>query len=209
MYLPAHFTMSDADAVDAARARGFGTLVVAGVAGLEASPLPFVVDADEAGIRVRAHVAKANPIVAALPAAAALLAVELADAYVSPGWYRSKAEHQRVVPTWNYVAVHLHGTARTVADTEWLRLLVNELTERHEATMAAPWSVADAPDDYLDAMLRAIVGVEVRVDRVEGKAKLSQNRPAADALGAVAGLRAVGRDDMADRMVVEIEEGDA
>ncbi|HEY7968136.1 MAG TPA: FMN-binding negative transcriptional regulator [Solirubrobacteraceae bacterium] len=111
------------------------------------------------------------------------------QAYVSPSWYASKAEHGKVVPTWNYSTVHLSGRASVHQDAEWLRAAVTALTERHEQWRSHPWAVTDAPDAFVDGQLAAIVGVEVRVERVEGKAKLSQNRSEADRLGVVAGLR--------------------
>jgi transcriptional regulator len=111
-------------------------------------------------------------------------------AYVSPNWYPSKSQHGKAVPTWNYTMVQVHGTLRATQDPEWLRALVTRLTERHEGGRAAPWHVSDAPPDYIDAMLKAIVGIEIEVTRVEGKFKLSQNRDAADRTGVVLGLEA-------------------
>ncbi len=121
--------------------------------------------------------------------ARALVIVTGPDAYVSPTWYPSKDEHGRVVPTWNYTAVHLTGTARVHLDAPWLRNAVTELTDVHESGRRPRWSVGDAPDDFVDAQLRAIVGIEVAVDRVDAKAKLSQNRSEADRLGVIDGLR--------------------
>jgi transcriptional regulator len=124
---------------------------------------------------------------------------------VSPSWYPSKADHGRVVPTWNYVTVHLHGTLVLHRDADWTRRVVTELTDLHErstdrTTTAEPWSVADAPATYIDSMLRGIVGVELRVERVVGKAKLSQNRTAADADGVRVGLARAGADDLVHEM---------
>jgi transcriptional regulator len=140
---------------------------------------------------VIAHFARANPhwqhIDDDTPA---LLVCGGAQAYISPTWYAAKAEHGRVVPTWNYSAVHLTGRARVHHDPEWLRAAVTDLVERHESGRREPWQVTDAPEKYIDAQLRAIVGVEIRVERVEGKAKLSQNRSEADRRGVVDGLRA-------------------
>lgn len=147
------------------------------------------------GGTVVAHLAKANPhwreIVGETPA---LLIVAGADAYVSPTWYATKAEHGRVVPTWNYSAVHLTGVARVHTDPEWLRTAVTDLTDRHETGRPEPWQVTDAPEAYVDGQLRGIVGVELVVTAVEGKAKLSQNRSVADREGVVAGLRAESTD---------------
>jgi transcriptional regulator len=196
---PANRVDDLAVALGIVRNHGFGHLVVAGAAGLDAVPVPVVVDeptdgggADGAGLRVRAHVARANPIWRAAPCPA-LLIVSPDDAYVSPGFYPSKAAEPRVVPTWNYELVHIHGTLHARPDPVWLEALVRELTVANEATLPTPWSMDDAPADFIERMLRAIVGVELEVTRVEAKRKLSQNRSAED----VAGVRAAlaGRDD--------------
>ncbi|HEX4033875.1 MAG TPA: FMN-binding negative transcriptional regulator [Solirubrobacteraceae bacterium] len=118
-----------------------------------------------------------------------------AQAYVSPSWYASKAEHGKVVPTWNYSTVHLKGRASVHEDSEWLRHAVTMLTERHEHLRSHPWAVTDAPAEFVESQLRAIVGIEIQLERVEGKAKLSQNRSEADRLGVIAGLRSEGLAD--------------
>ncbi|WP_235486717.1 FMN-binding negative transcriptional regulator, partial [Frankia sp. AvcI1] len=120
------------------------------------------------------------------------------DAYISPSWYAAKAEHGRVVPTWDYIRVHVHGRLRVHDDPTWLADVLRRLTDTHEAAHAEPWSVDDAPPDYLAGMLRAVVGVEVVIDRVEAAVKLSQNRPPADVEGILAGLRARGEHATAD-----------
>lgn len=160
---------------------------------------------------VIAHLAKANPhwreIVGETPA---LLIVTGPDAYVSPTWYATKAEHGRVVPTWNYSAVHLTGVARVRTDPEWLRAAVTDLTDRHETVRPQPWQVADAPEAYVDGQLRGIVGLELTVTAVEGKAKLSQNRSVADREGVVAGLHAEprpGARSVADAMGASLRRG--
>ena len=197
MYRPPANRVDDlAVAVRIVRDHGFGHLVVAGADGLDAVPVPVVVDVpahgggiDGAGLRVRAHVARANPIWRAAPCPA-LLIVSPDDAYVSPGFYPSKARDPKVVPTWNYELVHVHGTLQARPDPAWLETLVRELTVRNEAAMADPWAVDDAPPDFIERMIRAIVGVELEVTRVEAKRKLSQNRTAEDVAGVVAGLAA-------------------
>ncbi len=123
----------------------------------------------------------------------ALLIVTGPDAYVSPTWYAAKAEHGKVVPTWNYSAVHLTGLARVHEEPEWLRTAVTELTDRHEERRDRPWHVTDAPAPYVEGQLRGIVGIELTVTGVEGKAKLSQNRSMADREGVIEGLRGEGR----------------
>lgn len=142
------------------------------------------------GDRVIAHMARANPQWRHLqPDAPCLVIVTGAQAYISPSWYAAKAEHGKVVPTWNYSAVHLTGTLTVHEDGGWLRDAVTELTELHEAGREDPWRVTDAPEPYVDGQLRGIVGIEVRITRVEAKAKLSQNRSVADRRGVVDGLR--------------------
>lgn len=140
--------------------------------------------------RVIAHMAKANPhwrtITEGTPG---LMIVHGPEAYISPSWYPTKAEHGRVVPTWNYLAVHLTGPIHTHHDPEWLRHAVTELTNHHEHTRDEPWHVTDAPTDFINAQLRAIVGIDMHVEKFEAKAKLSQNRSEQDRLGVVRGLR--------------------
>jgi transcriptional regulator len=146
--------------------------------------------------RVIAHFAKANPHWREIgPETPSLVIVTGPDAYVSPTWYAAKEEHGRVVPTWNYSAVHLTGLARVHDDPQWLLMAVKELTKEHERVREAPWEVTDAPHSYIEGQLRGIVGVELTVSKIEGKAKLSQNRSRADREGVVAGLRQSGRPD--------------
>ena len=154
------------------------------------------------GDRLVGHLARANAhwrrIVDGSPA---LAIVTGPDAYVSPGWYATKAEHGKVVPTWNYSVVHLRGSVVVHDDAEWVRSLVTRLTDRHESSRSTPWAVSDAPSDYIDKNLRPIVGVEVVVTSVEAKAKLSQNRSEEDRAGVAAGLTADGREP--SRLVAE------
>jgi transcriptional regulator len=158
---------------------------------IESSFVPFLVDRVDEGVVVRAHLARANKHHGAIgDGAEALLVVTGPDAYVSPNWYPSKAEHGKVVPTWNYSLVHLRGVLRVVDDRGVLLDIVRRLTDRHESTQVQPWSIDDAPADYIDAQLRAIVGVEMVVTSVEGKAKLSQNRSDSDREGVRRGLAA-------------------
>jgi transcriptional regulator len=193
VYVPRPNVLDDAAAVRAlVRAVGAAELVSTGPDGYPlATRLPVVWDGD----RLVMHIARANPHWRAVPADApvpALAVVTGPEAYVSPAWYASKAEHGRVVPTWNYSAVHLTGRLRRHDDPEWLREAVTLLTDLHEGRRAEPWAVTDAPAAYVDQQLRAIVGLELEVERVEAKAKLSQNRSAEDRAGVVAGLRAEG-----------------
>jgi len=159
--------------------------------------------------RVIAHFAKANPHWREIGSGSpALVVVTGPDAYVSPSWYAAKAEHGKVVPTWNYSAVHLSVTAFVHEDPEWLRMAVEELTHEHEGTREEPWHVTDAPAAYVEGQLRGIVGVELTVAKVEGKAKLSQNRSRSDREGVVAGLRRSsrpGEQAVADQMESALE----
>ncbi len=156
------------------------------------------------GSTVVAHLARANPHWRAIEDRGRCLAIVAGpQAYVSPAWYASKAEHGRVVPTWNYSAVHLTGTVRVHDDPEWVRRAVTDLTDHHERRRDAPWAVTDAPETYVDKNLKAIVGLEITVECVEAKAKLSQNRSDADQGGVVTGLRSEGdrrEADVADAM---------
>jgi transcriptional regulator len=190
MYLPRHFAETErAVIVDLLRQAGFGHVVVAGSGTLDAVPLPFLVD--DPLTSVRAHVARANPVWRQAPCPA-LLIVPVSDTYVSPSWYASKAEQGEVVPTWNYEVVHVYGTF-VARDRDWTATLVRDLTDHHEADRANAWSVDDAPSEYVDRLLGAIVGVELQIDRVQAKRKLSQNRPEADRSGVIAGLRAAAQ----------------
>lgn len=155
------------------RASGFGHLVVATHDGLASTPVPFVVDGELGS--VRAHVARPNPVWKAAPCDA-LLIVAGRDGYVSPGWYPSKADDGKVVPTWNYEVVHLHGRLSAHDDPAWVARQIRDLTDLNEVTMPLPWSVDDPPDGYVDQLQRGVVGVELRVTRVEAKQKVSQNR---------------------------------
>jgi len=192
MYVPTHFA-PDADAVhELLSQHGAADLVTSGPDGLEATTLPFFYDRENAVLR--GHFARNNDHWRRVDGVEALVIVRGPSSYVTPSWYASKAEHGRVVPTWNYVVAHVHGTATVHDDTDWLARLVRQLTDHHEARRPTPWSVDDAPARFIEGQLRAIVGVEVAIRRIDAKFKLSQNRPAADIDGVVAGLREAGDD---------------
>lgn len=195
MYNPASFRETDPEKLrEAIREYPFATLVTIGAQGLEATHLPMMC----AGNMLRGHIAKANPQWQEYEAGTEALAIFTGPQhYISPNWYASKLEHGRVVPTWNYVAIHARGKLTFHHDPEWLRGLVTDLTGEHERTQEKPWRVSDAPAEFIDAQLRAIVGVEMTVTSMEGKWKLSQNRPAADVDGVIEGL---GDDGMAGLM---------
>jgi transcriptional regulator len=189
MYVPAHFAADDAAVTELLANHGAADLVTATPEGLVATLLPFVYDpgAGERGALL-GHVARNNDQWRLPAQGESLVIVRGPDAYVSPSWYASKAEHGRVVPTWNYVTAHVYGKLVVHDDPAWVEGLVRRLTERHEAGRERPWSVDDAPPAYVAGQLRAIVGVELAITRIEAKLKLSQNRPAADIDGVIAGL---------------------
>lgn len=191
MYVPRLNVMPEPEVGDFLQAHPVGQLVTVGADGVpDVTLLPILLDSVEGQDRVVAHLARANDhwrrIVDGSPA---LLVVTGADAYVSPSWYASKAEHGRVVPTWNYSAVHLRGPVTTHDDVDWVRNAVTRLTERHEGERAAPWAVSDAPEKYVTGQLKGVVGIEMTIEKIEAKAKLSQNRSDDDRSGVIAGLR--------------------
>jgi transcriptional regulator len=190
MYVPGHFAMDDAAVRDLLVHHGAGDLVTATDRGLVSTLLPFVHEpAAGPGGSLLGHFARNNEHWRLPPIGEAMVILRGPDAYISPNWYASKSEHGRVVPTWNYVTAHVYGELVIHDDVEWLGALVRRLTEKHEAGQARPWTVDDAPPAFVAGQLRAIVGVELRITRVEAKAKLSQNRPAADIDGVIAGTR--------------------
>jgi transcriptional regulator len=199
MYVPAHFAVDDTQVHELLAHHGAADLVTVTDQGLLATMLPFVFDPD-AGPHgaLLGHVARNNDQWRVPARGESLVIVRGgADAYISPGWYQSKAEHGRVVPTWNYITAHVYGTLVVHDDPGWVENLVRRLTLKHEARMERPWSVDDAPAPFVAGQLRAIVGVELAITRIEAKAKLSQNRPEADVVGVVAGLKAQGEDQAA------------
>lgn len=188
MYTPRFNAVADeAEVRRMVAAVGSAQLVSTGPDGYPAATLLPVVWRDDV---VVAHLARANDHWQRLDGAPVLLVVTGPDAYVSPGWYAAKAEHGRVVPTWNYSVVQLRGRARVHQDPAWLRRAVDDLTDAHEGHRPQPWGTDDAPAAFVEGQLRGIVGVEVRVEQVEAKAKLSQNRSEADRDGVVTGLLA-------------------
>jgi transcriptional regulator len=202
VYVPAHFAAPDDALAQLMSAPGAVDLVSSTATGLTATTLPMLHD-PVAGTLV-GHLARTNTQWRD-SVGEVLVIVRGPDAYVSPSWYASKAEHGRVVPTWDYVVAHVHGRLVPHEDPEWLAAHVRRLTEVHEAGRPASWSVDDAPGRFVTGQLRAIVGVEVRITRVEAKWKLSQNRPPADVDGVVRGLSAEGRGDVAAAVVTAVE----
>lgn len=196
MYVPKHFAADDADVAALLAEMGSADLVTPTASGLVATFLPLLHDAPRGSLV--GHVARNNHHWRVEPTGESLVLAHGPDAYVSPSWYASKREHGRVVPTWNYTTAHIHGELVVHHDEAWLEDVVRRLTHVHEAGSAQPWSVDDAPAAFMAGQLRAIVGVELRIARIEAKVKLSQNRPAADVDGVVAGLRERGDTAAAD-----------
>lgn len=204
MYLPAHFEEKRPEVLHALmRENPLGQLVTHGPDGLDANPLPFELDttAGPHGL-LRAHVARANPVWQQAADTEVLVIFQAADGYISPNGYPSKPEHHRHVPTWNYARVHAHGVLRVRDDERFLRGLVARLTREHEARsqQTRPWKMGDAPSDYIDSMLKMIVGIEIDITRLVGKFKLGQNRETRDRLGAADALAARGQTALAEAM---------
>jgi transcriptional regulator len=200
MYLPAHFEQNDLAVLQRLmRDRPLATLVTLGSGGLNANHIPLHWSAEPAPFgTLRGHVARANPLWSDLKSEVEALAVFLGpQAYVSPNWYPSKKQSGRVVPTWNYVAVHATGTLRIVQDARWLHALVNTLTSVHESTMPAPWQVSDAPEPYIATLIANVVGIEMVLTGLAGKVKASQNQPEPNRAGVDAALRAAGAEEAA------------
>ena len=194
MYVPKHFAMPDDDVLALLAGPCAGDLVTRDAAtGLTATLLPFLHEPDGAAWgSLHGHLARNNSQWHGASGTEALVILRGPDGYVSPDWYATKREHGRVVPTWNYVTVHVHGRLVVHDDTAYVRRVVEALTDKHEAGRPQPWAVDDAPAPFVEGQLRAIVGVQVEIARVEAKAKLSQNRSAADVDGVVRGLQQRG-----------------
>ena len=182
------------------RRHPLGLLITAGPAGLLANLFPFLLDAEAAEKgTLRVHMARANPQWREFEAIEECLVVfQGPQDYVTPSWYATKRETGKVVPTWNYATVHARGRPRVMNDDAWLRRQIEDLTASREAQRAEPWAVSDAPDEFVAMQMRAIVGIEIPIARIEGKWKMSQNRPEADRAGVIAGFRETGDEAIAD-----------
>jgi transcriptional regulator len=190
VYLPPAFTEKRAEVLmEHIERYDFGLLVTHGAKGLVASHIPFLIERDGEQLHLHGHLARPNPQVADLARGGEVLAIfHGPHAYISPNWYASGPS----VPTWNYVDVHAYGTVQLVEDAEWLRRFLVRLSERHEARNPVAWRMQDLPEAYTESMLKGIIGLDITVIRLEGKYKLSQNRPAADRPGVIAALEAQG-----------------
>jgi transcriptional regulator len=207
MYQPSHFKEERQDILRGLIAdHPLGALVTLGPDGINGNHIPFLYDPEPAPLgTLRGHVARANPVWREFKAdVEALVIFQGPQLYVTPSWYPTKQETGKVVPTWNYLVIHAYGPLRPMDDREWLRAFVTRLTDNFEKKRADPWKVTDAPANYVDAQLKAIVGLEIPVTRLHGKWKVSQNRPPADREGVARGLRAAG-DANAARMADWVE----
>lgn len=204
MYIPPAFREDDLPTLHAViRDARLANLVTATEEGLVATPLPLLISPEEGPYgTLYGHVARPNTQWRLEPKGDAMALFTGPDAYISPSWYRSKAEHGKVVPTWNYVAVHAYGPAEFFDDADRLLDVVTRLTKRHEGSRATPWAVADAPEAFVRSQLRGIVGLRMPIMRLEGKRKMSQNRTPEDRAGVAAGL--AGSDRMTDRDVAAL-----
>lgn len=200
MYLPDHFLIQGRDRLhEIIRAHPLGVLVTSTPDGLDANHIPFELDAQRQVLS--AHVARANPVWRQCGDAVDVLVIFRGeDGYVSPNWYPSKQETHRLVPTWNYEVVHAHGRLTVHDDEKFVRAMVARLTRRHEAAEPRPWKMGDSPAEFIDRMLEAIVGIEVAITRLEGKAKLGQNREERDRLHAADMLEQAGKTELAQAM---------
>lgn len=203
MYVSPHFAESrPEELLRVIREHSLGVLVTHGAAGLDADHIPFEFDPGAGPLgTLTAHVARANPLWQRCPTGTPVMVVfRGVEGYISPNWYPSKHEAHRQVPTWNYEVVHAHGTITVHDDERFVRGLLARLTRRHEAAEPRPWKMSDAPPEYVDSLLRNIVGIEIAVTSLAGKAKLGQNREARDRLNAADTLEARGQGELAQAM---------
>lgn len=210
MYISKHHQLNDREALfTLIDSYPLGAWVLSGKQGLVANHVPFYLDRKKGPFgTLVGHVSRANNVWRELSAVtSSVVLFQGPQAYITPGWYPGKAEHGKVVPTWNYAVAHVHGVARAIEDREWLLDMLNQLTTVHEANQPAPWRVGDAPAEYIDKLLRAIVGIEISIERIEGKLKASQDEDMQDRVGTVTGLQKVPHDEaksMADLVMKAI-----
>ena len=204
MYVPAHFDEPRTEVLhDLIKHHPFGILVTHGASGLDANHIPFELNPQQGKMgMLNAHVARANPVWREVADGDEVMVIfRAADAYVSPNWYPSKHEFHKQVPTWNYMVVHAHGRITIRDDERFVRGVVARLTRTHEASQPAPWKMTDSPQDVIDTMLKAIVGIEIGITRLAGKSKLSQNKEVRDIRNAGETLRAQGDQVIGDAML--------
>ena len=198
MYLPKYHQCTDHETAQSLiDAHPLGAWVCHGGGELTANHVPFVLDRTR-GVKgsLIGHVSRANGVWRSLTSnTPSVVMFQGPQSYITPGWYPGKTEHGKVVPTWNYVVAHVHGVARAVEDKAWLLDMLDRLTQSQESGRVRPWKVSDAPADYIGSLLRAIVGIEIPIDRLEGKLKLSQDEDLADRIGTINGLREHPREE--------------
>jgi len=203
MYIPAHFLIKNPQDIHTIiQEHPLGALVTLGPDGLDANHIPFEFDASQgAHGLLTAHVARANAVWQQCQDGADVLVIFRGnESYISPNWYPSKHETHRQVPTWNYEVVHVHGRLTVMDEEKFVRRVVARLTREHEASEPRPWKMGDSPPEYIAQMLKAVVGIQVEIQRIEGKAKLSQNREARDRLNAADTLLAKGAEGLGTAM---------
>lgn len=193
MYIPKDFAASDEQALALIRSQVLGQVTWLDADGLQATPLPWLI-ADAEPLRLQAHLPRVNPLAKSLTAGSmpVLVSFQGPSAYISPNWYPSKAETERMVPTWNYAFVQVHGRLALRDDADWVRTQMSALTRQQEAAQARPWQLGDAAPGFVDQLLRVLVGAELSIERIETKFKLGQNRAPRDLQGLMDGLEAAG-----------------
>lgn len=200
MYIPKHFEEPRTEVMhELMRKYPFATLVTMSPQGLDANHIPlYLSDEPEPFGALTGHVARANPMWLDLQAGAEVLAIfNGPDAYITPSWYATKQETGKVVPTWNYAVVHAHGILRVIDDASWVRSQLEALTDHSESQFAEKWAVSDAPDEFTEKLIEAVVGIEIVITRLSGKWKVSQNQPPANQAGVIEGLLASGNAEAA------------
>lgn len=196
MYIPPHFNQANKQTLLAlVRDHPLATLITLSTDGLNANHIPLVwMDDGSTFGCLQGHVAKANPMILDQNDVLAIFQAE--NAYISPSWYATKQQSGKVVPTWNYAAVHAYGKLQAITDVAWIRSHLDALTAQHEAALPLPWALSDAPHDFTEALIEHIVGIEIRLTRLQGKWKVSQNQSTENRNGVIKGLQAVGKLDM-------------
>lgn len=202
MYIPRHFEQQNNDTLNnLIRDFPLATVVVNTDAGINAHHIPMIISKDQSnGLRLQGHIARANPLCQAELQGDALAIFQGPNAYISPNWYATKKLHKKVVPTWNYTTVHATGQLNIIDDRDWTLAMISELTDKEEASQEIPWAVTDAPTEFTEALLSAIVGIELAVTELSGKWKVSQNQPKENRDGIRTGLKAQSSLD-SDRLI--------
>lgn len=201
MYLPKHFEETNVEAIfNLMRSQPLATLITSSSGGLNANHIPLLhTDSPTPFGKLQGHVPRSNPLASSEMSGLEALAIfHGPNAYISPSWYASKRESGQVVPTWNYMVVHVYGQLRIIDDPVWVRTQVEALTELNESQFEEPWKVSDAPDSYVNRLIRSLVGIELEITKLVGKKKASQNQPSANRAGVLEGLKSQGRNDFAE-----------